>query len=81
VDTASALKLAAVGWTAFVLALAWALLERRQRRRSDDARWERDRESDAERVERMAKQREAVAALRNALDAIEATTQDEDERQ
>lgn len=80
-DDAGALKLAAAGWTAFVLALSWGLLERRARQRVETTRRERERESDAERVQRMARQREAVTALRLAVRVIEATTEDEDEPQ
>jgi hypothetical protein len=81
VDDAGALKLAAAGWTAFVLALSWAVIERRERQRIEAARRERDRESDAERVTRMARHRDAVAALRRAVQVIEATTEDEGESQ
>jgi hypothetical protein len=78
VDDAGALKLAAAGWTAFVLALSWAVIERRERQRVEAARHERDRESDAERVVRMARHREAVAALREATRLIEESTEAED---
>jgi hypothetical protein len=81
VDDAGALKLAAAGWTAFVLALSWAVIERRERQRVEAARRDRDRESDAEHVSRMARHREAVASLREAMRVIEETTADEDECQ
>lgn len=77
-DDAGALRLAAAGWTAFVLALSWGLLERRARERAEAARRDRERESDAERVQRMARHRDAVAALREAMQVIEETTRDED---
>lgn len=77
-DDADALKLAAAGWTAFVLALAGLLVERRGRLRAEAASRERDRESDAERVQRMARHRDAVQAMREALAVIDQAASDDE---
>ena len=62
-----ALKLSAFGWTIAVLAVAWAIVERRGRKDAEHARDERQRESDAERHERMRRLRDATEAMRLAV--------------
>jgi len=62
-----ALKLAAFGWTIASLAITWAIIERRGRHRAERARDERQRESDAERHERMRRLRDATEAMRAAV--------------
>jgi hypothetical protein len=79
VDDAAALKLAAAGWTACALALSWGLLERRRRQHAESARRDRERESDADRVQRMARQRDAVQAMRDALAIIDQAQSDDED--
>ena len=62
-----ALKLAAFGWTIAALAMTWAIIERRGRHRAERARDERQRESDAERHERVRRLRDATEAMRRAV--------------
>lgn len=64
---AGALKLAAVGWTIAILAVSWASIERRGRKRAEQAINDHRRESDADRHLREHKLREAVTAMREAL--------------
>lgn len=77
-DGANALKFAAAGWTAFALALSWGMIERRARQRAETARRDRERESDAERVQRMARHRDAVQAMREALAVIDQAANDDE---
>lgn len=71
---ANALRLAAAGWTVAVLLGAWLVVERRARKAAEFARAERDRESDAERAERMRQQREAIDVMRSALATLDQAT-------
>jgi hypothetical protein len=71
VDDANSVRLAALGWAFAAVSLVWALVERGGRKRAERARRERERESDAERVTRIERHREAVIALRKAVDSLE----------
>lgn len=62
-----ALKLAAFGWTIAALAVTWAIVERRGRKQAEHSRDERQRESDAERHERVRRLHEAADAMRAAV--------------
>lgn len=61
------LKIAALGWTIAALAITWAIVERRGRKQVEYARDERQRESDAERHERLRKLLDATEAIREAV--------------
>lgn len=68
---ANALRLAAAGWTIAVLLGAWLVVERRARKAAEFARMERDRESDADHVERMKRQRSSIEAIKAAIATID----------
>jgi hypothetical protein len=65
------LKFAALGWTLAALFAAWAIVERRARQAAEHARATRERESDAERVDRMRRLRAATDAMRAALESTD----------
>ena len=72
------LRLAAAGWTIAVLLAAWVAVERRARKAAEFARDERERESNANQVERIRRQREAIELMRAAFSVHDrASTHDE----
>lgn len=77
---ANTLRFGAAGWTLAILLGVWLVVERRARREAERAREARDRESDAERAERMLRQREAIDVMRAALATFDQATRDDERR-
>jgi tRNA(Arg) A34 adenosine deaminase TadA len=80
VGDASALKLAAVGWTIALLAMSWAIVERRGRVRAELEKDQRQRDSDAAHHARVARLREASTEMRKALDSIDLNSTHDESR-